>query len=101
MKIENVDGVKNICWSVAYNEEQPVAALDTFMKLLIPATNKQAPIKKMIVKTDTFLWIDEELINCMVERDEGKGMANTSGCTTDLANVLQIEKSCDKTEFKQ
>ena len=48
------------------------AALDTFMKLLIPATNKHSPIKKMTVKTIKSMWIDEELKNCMVERDEGK-----------------------------
>ena len=42
-----VDDVKNICWSVVCNEEQPDAALDTFMKLLIPVTNKHAAIKKM------------------------------------------------------
>ena len=38
------------------------------------------------------LWIDEELKNGMVERDEAKGLANKSGCTTD---VPQIDKSCD------
>ena len=35
-----VDGVKNICWSVVCNEEQTDFALDTFMKFLIPVTNK-------------------------------------------------------------
>ena len=49
----------------------------------------------MTVKTVKSLWIDEELKNCMVEREEAKGMASKSGCTTDLANVLQTEKSCD------
>ena len=39
-----VDDVKNICWSVVCNEEQPDAALDAFMKLLIPITNKHTPI---------------------------------------------------------
>ena len=43
--------VKNICCSVVCNEEQPDAALDTFLKLLIPVTNKHAPINKMTVKT--------------------------------------------------
>jgi hypothetical protein len=28
--------VKNMCWSVVCNEEQPDTAHDTFMKLLIP-----------------------------------------------------------------
>jgi hypothetical protein len=73
------------------NEEQPDAALDAFMKLLIPVTNKHAPIKKMTVKTVKSPWIDEELKNCMVVRDEAKGMAIKSGSPTDW----QIKKSCD------
>ena len=39
--------VKNICWSVVCNEEQPDTALDTFMKLRIPVTNRHAAINKM------------------------------------------------------
>ena len=58
------------------NEEQPATALDTFMKLLIPVTNKHTPIEKMTVKTVKSPWIDEELTNCMVER---MSMANKSG----------------------
>ena len=56
-----VDYVNNICWSVVCNEEQPDAELETFMKLLIPVTNKHTPIKKMTVKTVKSSWIDEEL----------------------------------------
>jgi hypothetical protein len=55
---------------VVCNEEQPDAALDTFLKLLILVANKHAPIKKMTVKTVKSPWIDEELKNGMVERDE-------------------------------
>ena len=62
----------NISWPVVCNEDQTNNALDTFMKLLIPVTNKNAPIKKMTVKTVTSMWINEELNNCMVERDEAK-----------------------------
>ena len=54
------------------NEEQPDPALDAFMKLLIPVTNKHAPIKKMTVKMVKSLWFDEELKNGMLERDEAK-----------------------------
>jgi hypothetical protein len=65
------------------NEKQTDAALDTLLKLLIPVTNKHAPIRKMTVKTVKSPWIDEELKNCMVEMDEAKGIANKSGYTTD------------------
>jgi hypothetical protein len=46
------------------NEDKPDTALDTFMKLLIPVTNKHSPIKKLSVKTVKSLWIDEELKKC-------------------------------------
>ena len=62
-----VNDVNNICWSVVCNEEQPDAALDTFMKLLIPVTNKHAHVKKMTVETVQSTWIDEELKKCMLE----------------------------------
>ena len=65
------------------NEEQTDIALDTFMKLLIPVSNKHVPIKKITVKTVKSPWVDEDLKNSVVERDEAKGMANKSGCTTD------------------
>ena len=48
--------------------------MHTFMKLLIPVTNKHAP--KMTVKTIKSPWIDEKLKNVMVERDEAEGMVN-------------------------
>ena len=68
----HVDYVKNICWSVVCNKEQPDAALDTFMTFLIPVTNKHAPIKNMTVKTVKSQWIDKKLKHGMVVRDETK-----------------------------
>ena len=61
------------------NEEQPDAALDAFMKLLIPVTTEHALINKMTVKTVKSPWIDEGLKNCMVGMEEEKGMAIKSG----------------------
>jgi hypothetical protein len=45
---------------VVCNEEQTDTALNIFMKLHIPITNKYAPIKKTTEKkTVKSLWIDE------------------------------------------
>ena len=52
-----------------------MSSKQTLLLTLISVTNKHAPIKKMTVKTVKSPWIDEELKNCMVERDEVKGMA--------------------------
>ena len=68
-----VDDAKNMCWSDVINEEHP------FMKLLLPIIDKHAPVKKLTVRTVKAPWMDEELKNCMVERDGAKGVANKSG----------------------
>ena len=75
------------------NEEQPDAALGTFMKMLIPVTNKHAPIKKMTVKTVKSLWIDEELKHILVERAKAKEKGNRSGCTTDWQTYCKLRNS--------
>lgn len=54
------------------NEENPDAALQAFMKLLLPAIDKHAPITKVTVRTAKAPWIDEELNNCMAEREGSK-----------------------------
>ena len=59
------------------SELQECAALFYFQ------TNKHAPINKITVKTVKSHWIDEELKNCMVERDEAKCMPIKSGSPTD------------------
>jgi hypothetical protein len=89
------------------NEERTDVELDTFMKLLIPVTNKHAPFKKITLKTIQSLWTDEELKNCMVERYEAKGMENKSGCTTDwqtyskLRNhVIKLKKNMKKLHYE-
>jgi hypothetical protein len=64
-------------------------------------------MKKITVKTDNSLWIDEELRNCMVERAEARLMANKSGFTTDwqkhgkLRNhVTKLNKNKKKLYFE-
>ena len=41
----------------------PDAALDAFMKLLLPTIDKHAPVKQLNVRTVKDPWIDEELKN--------------------------------------
>ena len=78
-----MDDVKNICWSDVISKEHPDAALDEFMKLLLPIIDKHAPVKKQTVRPVTAPWIDEELKNSIVERYGAKGEDNKSGCTSD------------------
>jgi hypothetical protein len=71
------------------NGKQPDAALDTFIKLLIPVTYKD-------VKTVKTPWIDEELKNCMVEKEEAKEIPNRSGCTTDWQTYCKLRNHVTK-----
>ena len=88
--VERVDDFKNIYRSDVINEEHPDAALDEFMKLLLPVIDKHAPVKKLTVRTVKAPRIDEELNNCMV----AKGVANKSGCTSDWLTYCKL-RNCD------
>ena len=79
--------VNHICWPVVCNEEQPDDAIDTFMKQFIPVTVKSP-------------WIDEELKNCMVERDEEKGMAIKSVSPTDWQMYCKFRNHVTKLNKK-
>ena len=48
--------------------------------------------------TVKFLWIHEEFKNVMVERDEAKGMAKKSGCTTDWQTYCKLRNHVTQTE---
>ena len=54
-----VDDVKYICWSDVINEVHPDAALDAFMKLLLPTIDKHALVKKLTVRTVKASWIEK------------------------------------------
>ena len=96
-----MDDVKNICWSDVINEEHPDAALDEFMKLLLPIIDKHAPVKKLTVRTVKAPWIDEELKSCMVERDGAKGVANKSGCTCNWLTCCKLRNYVTKLNKKK
>ena len=87
-----MDDVKNMYWSDVINKEHPDTALDEFMKLLLSIIDKHAPVRKLTFRTVKAPWIDEELKNCMVERDEQKKYLIS------LADLLQIEILCNSTK---
>ena len=81
---------------------QTDAALSAFMKLLIPVTNKHAPIKTMTVKTVKSPWIYKSPWKmCMVERDEAKGTANKSGSTSDWQTYCKLRNHVTKLNKKK
>jgi hypothetical protein len=81
---------ENICWSDVINEEHPDDALDEFMKLLLRIIDKHALVHKQTVGTVNSPRTDEELKNCVVERDVANGVANKSGCTSDWLTFCKL-----------
>ena len=55
----------------------------------------------MTVQTVKSLWIDEELKNGMVERDEAKGMAIKSGSPTDWQTYCKLRNHVSKLNRKK
>jgi hypothetical protein len=46
-----VKDVKNICWSLICIEKQPDATLESFIKELLPVTDRPSAMKKLTVST--------------------------------------------------
>ena len=83
------------------NEEHPDATLDEFMKLLLPIIDKNELVQILTVRTVKDPWIDEELKNCMVERDRAKGVAYKSGCTSDWLTYCKLRNYVTKRNKKK
>ena len=83
-----------------FNEEQPDAALDALMKLLLLVTDGHAPIKKQTVRIAKHPWIDSLKI-CMAERDEAKGIANHSDITADWQTYSKLKNHITKLNKKK
>jgi hypothetical protein len=49
----------------------------------MPLVDKHAPVKKLHVRPNRTLWIDDELHNCMVQINDVKEVANKSGGSDD------------------
>lgn len=93
-----VDDVKNIYMS---KEKDPNIALDIFMKLLMPTIDKQAPLKKLTVRTVRAPWVDKELKRCMAERDKARVVASMCGCTSDWRTYCIIRDNVTKLNRKK
>ena len=60
-----------------------------------------SPVKKLTVRTVEAPWIDEELKNCMVERDGAKGVATKSGYTSDWLTYYKLRNCVTKLNKKK
>jgi hypothetical protein len=65
-----VEDVKD--WSDVYEEVNPDAALEVFVKLFISCIDKHAPVMKLTVRTVQAPWNDYELKHFMVQRNDAK-----------------------------
>lgn len=66
------------------------------MKLILSVADRHAPIKKCTVKTVEAQWIDDEVRNCMANRNNVKRKAIESGCLVDWQNYCKIRNQVTK-----
>lgn len=59
-------------------KNDPDDAIEAFNKLFLETIDKHAPVKKRTVRNVRSLWIDDELKDCMIQRDQAKKIANNS-----------------------
>lgn len=64
-------------------KDDPDEALEAFNELLGKVIDKHAPVKKRTVRNVRSSWIDDELKDCMTQRDQAKEMANKSSYISD------------------
>ena len=95
-----IDELKHVNWETVCLEEDPEAALSTFMRLL-------SPVRKTTVRANGAPWIGIELKALMKQRNQAKKLADSPGLLSDtliyrkLRNrVTKINRSTKKVHYK-
>ncbi len=89
-----IENVRNISWDNVLTKDDPNNAAEALNKLYVETVDKRAPVKKRTIRNLKFLWIDEKLKDCMVQRNQAKKIANNSA---DKINL--IGSSCFSTQM--
>lgn len=95
------EDVRNICWDDVLISKNLDAAVEVFNKLFLEVSDKHAPIKKRTVRKVRAGWIDTELRDCMVQRDEAKRVANVSNYETDWQIYRKLRNYVTKLNKKK
>lgn len=96
---EYVNEIQSADWSEVYNECNPDSALNRFMNMLMKIIDKHAPLRKRTVRNRCAPWLDSNLKELMVSRDNAKIKAHISGDYIDKEeyrilrnNVVKLDK---------
>lgn len=86
--------VEQVDWSVVCHENNPEIALNIFMNLFMEIANRHAPLKKVTVRSKSAPWLDKELLDLMMLRENAK---KTNYCRFKVrkTSLLSIKESSD------
>lgn len=96
-----VNDIKNISWSNVIKQSNPDTALNAFTELLIPVIDKHAPVRRLTVRAARCPWVDEELKECMAQRNEAKEVAKRSACISDWQVYCKLRNYVTKLNRKK
>lgn len=80
---EYVNEIKSTDWSEVYEDCNPDSALNRFMNALMIIVDKHSPLRKRTLRNRRAPWLDSNLKELMVFRDNAKIKANISRNSVD------------------
>ena len=91
-----IDEVKHVNWETVCLEEEPEAALSTFLRLFLQIADKHAPVRKTTVRANGAPWIGIELKALMKQRNQAKKLADSSGLPSDTLIYRKLRNRVTK-----
>ncbi len=93
--------VSGLCWSDVLMETNPNSALMKFNNVFMKVVEKHAPMKKFTVRSISTPWLDNELKEYMIERNQAKLTANRSNFKSDWQVYCKLRNFVTKLNKKK
>ncbi len=93
--------VTNANWSNVFLQDDPEEAFQAFKETLMIIVDNHAPLKKFTVRTVNSPWLDKELKEHMIERDQAKSMTISSGLKSDWQVYCKLRNFVTKLKKKK
>ena len=100
-EIEFVQSVNRESWVNVLEETDPNKALINFDELFMSIADRHAPIRKFTVRNVRTPWLDDEMKEYMVQRDEAKLAASRSGIKSDWQVYCKLRNFVTKLNLRK
>lgn len=95
------EDVKHANWSNVFVEKDPERAFQAFSGILTTIADHHAPLKKFTVRSVNTSWLDKELKEHMMERDQAKSTALLSSLKSDWQIYRKLRNFVTKLNKKK